>query len=89
MDNDTLMLLAKFTIQARKTIGAIDSNLLSKDAVYRSEIFKRIDAQADEELLLLSLMLRSKLDTEVKTESSPQNDPEPPKNNKYMYGSRG
>ena len=61
MDNDTIVLLARFTIQARKLIGAIDSNMLANDEIYRNSIFQQIDALAEEELLLLSLTLRNKL----------------------------
>jgi hypothetical protein len=61
MDNETLTMLAKFTFQARKLLGAIDSNMIANDAVYRDNVFKQIDAQADEELLILSLVLRNRL----------------------------
>jgi len=87
MNNDTMLLLARFTIQARKLIGAIDSNLLANDEAYRNEIFKRIDAEAEEDLLLLSLTLRSKLGTLVSIE-----EPAAKADNvvdKYKFGARG
>ncbi len=90
MDNDTMILLARFTIQARKLIGAVDSNLLANDEIYRNSIFQQIDANAEEELLLLSLTLRNKLNTQGTAKSAE----EPTKNSgnvtdKYKFGARG
>ncbi len=87
MNNETLMLLAKFTFQARKLIGAIDSNLLANDETYRNSIFQKIDVQGDEELLMLSMVLRNKLNSPTveeakKTESNTASD-------KYKFGARG
>lgn len=61
MDNESLALLARFTFQARKLIGSIDSNLLVNDVICQISIFQQIDAQADKYLLVLSMQLRSKL----------------------------
>lgn len=90
MDNDTMILLARFTIQARKLIGAVDSNLLANDEIYRNSIFQQIDANAEEELLLLSLTLRNKLNAQGTAKSAE----EPAKNSgsvtdKYKFGARG
>jgi hypothetical protein len=60
MDNGTLVLLAKFAFQARKLVGSIDLNSFTHDSDYRGQIFQRIESQADEDLLLLSLQVRSK-----------------------------
>ncbi len=89
MDNDTIILLARFTIQARKLIGAIDSNMLANDEIYRNSIFQQIDAQAEEELLLLSLTLRNKLGSLNK--SSVATEPVRSDNvtDKYKFGARG
>lgn len=92
MDNDTLKLLARFTIQARKLIGSIDTNLLAKDALYSAKIFQRVEELADEELVLLSLTLRQKLGLlqPNNTKSTPDEEPEPPQDNtKYKFGARG
>jgi hypothetical protein len=92
VDNDTLKLLARFTIQARKIIGSIDTNLLAKDALYSASIFQRVEELADEELVLLSLTLRQKLGLlEVNNaKSSPDTEPEPPEGkSKYKFGARG
>lgn len=88
MDNDTIVLLARFTIQARKLIGAIDSNMLVNDEIYRNSIFQQIDAQAEEELLLLSLTLRNKLNPQNKAKTA---EPAKPDNvtEKYKFGARG
>lgn len=90
MDNDTILLLARFTIQARKLIGAIDSNQLANDETYRNHVFQQIDAQAEEELLLLSLTLRNKLGSlgSAKTveEPAPRTDNV---TDKYKFGARG
>jgi hypothetical protein len=90
MDNDTILLLARFTIQARKLIGAIDSNLLANDETYRNSIFQQIDAKAEEELLLLSLTLRNKLGAlgkaKVVEEPAPRTDNV---TDKYKFGARG
>jgi hypothetical protein len=90
MDNDTILLLARFTIQARKLIGAIDSNLLANDETYRNSIFQQIDAKAEEELLLLSLTLRNKLGSLGKAQTV--EEPAPRTDNvsdKYKFGARG
>lgn len=90
MDNDTIVLLARFTIQARKLIGAIDSNQIANDEVYRNQIFQQIDAKAEEDLLLLSLTLRNKLGT--LGASKPAEAPAPRTDNvtdKYKFGARG
>lgn len=93
MDNDTLMLLARFTIQARKVAGPIDTSMLAKDAAYAANIFQKIEQHADEELIFLSLTLRKRLGLlapNVATSSpEPEPEPEPPKDNKYKFGVRG
>ena len=90
MDNDTMILLARFTIQARKLIGAVDSNLLANDAIYRNSIFQQIDANADEQLLLLSLSLRNELGT-LGTAKAVEEPTKKPDNvtDKYKFGARG
>jgi hypothetical protein len=90
MDNDTIVLLARFTIQTRKLIGPIDSNQLTHDEAYRNQIFQLIDAKAEESLLLLSITLRNKLSTLGKTKVA--DEPLPRTDNvtdKYKFGARG
>ena len=91
MDNEALIMIARFTFQARKLLGAVDSNSLVNNADYRNEIFKKIDAEADEDLLILSLNLRAKLGDLI---SNPVVVAEPKKEiaaepNKYVLGARG
>jgi hypothetical protein len=61
IDNDTMMMLAKFTFGIRKLNGHLDSNRLMQDADYRAEIFKFVDEQGDENLLMLSFAIQNKL----------------------------
>lgn len=89
MDNDTILLLARFTIQARKLIGAIDSNMLANDETYRNSIFQQIDAQAEEELLLLSLTLRNKLGSLNKSSAAVEPIKSDNVTDKYKFGARG
>lgn len=89
MDNDTILLLARFTIQARKLIGAIDSNMLANDEIYRNSIFQQIDAQAEEELLLLSLTLRNKLGSLNKAATVAEPIKSDNVTEKYKFGARG
>lgn len=89
MDNETLILLARFTIQARKLIGTIDSNLLANDDTYRNGIFQQIDAQADEDLLILSMNLRNKLGTFLPQSPTKEPAKEPVvESKKYKFGAR-
>lgn len=55
MDNQCLILLSKFSVAARKFIGAINSAKMIRDRSYASAIFQQIDEIGDEELILLSL----------------------------------
>jgi hypothetical protein len=89
MDNDTLALLAKFTIHARSTIGAVDSNLFINDEIYRNEIFRRVDTQADEELLLMAFNLRQRMSAHQKEQETAKAEADTPANKKYLFGARG
>jgi hypothetical protein len=91
VDNQTLMMLARFTFQARKLLGAVDSNMIANDAEYRDNIFKEIDAKADEPLLMLSLDLRNRLGMlPGSVAKEPVAEPEPKTDtDKYKFGARG
>lgn len=96
MNNDTMRLLAQFTVRARKLIGPVDIKQLSENSVYREEIFKQVDSLADEELLMISISLRDALgglevadssnDTAGETEQESDKKPEA---GKYVFGARG
>ena len=96
MDNENFIILSKFTVEARKVIGAINPARLLKDANYSEIIFERVDASDDTDLILLSLQLRQQLGllNSGNTEQSPDSAPDqmttpqlPP--GKYLYGARG
>jgi hypothetical protein len=91
MDNSTLQLIAKFTIRARKHIGAIDVKLLAENETYREEVFKQVNETADEELLMISLSLRESLSTATTQASNPEENTAAPKPllDKYLKGTRG
>lgn len=90
MDNNALILLARFTFQARKFVGAIDSNQLVNDATYRNNIFQQLDALADEDLLVLSMQLRSILEVAPALENQTKAKvTTPTADGKYKFGARG
>ena len=61
MDNETFQLLAKFIIKTRKIVGAVDSSKLVNEPIYAAGVFDKVEAVADEELMMLSLALRQQL----------------------------
>jgi hypothetical protein len=91
MDNATLQLIAKFTIRARKHIGAVDVKLLAENETYREEVFKQVGETADEELLMISLSLRESLSTtDDQASNVEENTTTPqPMPGKYLKGTRG
>ncbi|MES2932380.1 MAG: hypothetical protein V4805_02690 [Pseudomonadota bacterium] len=94
MDNETFQLLARFIIKTRKIIGAVDSNRLVNDQKYAAETFDKVEAVADEEVMMLSLTLRHRLgllqQEPAKPEQvkKPEPAPEPPSPSKYKFGAR-
>jgi hypothetical protein len=90
MNNETMKLLAQFTLRARKNTGAVDIKQMVDSQPYREEIFRVVNENADEELLMLSLELSNALSA-----LSTVTDPVPiittvdPIANKYMGGARG
>lgn len=85
MDNQCLVVLSKFSVAARKVIGAVNPAKLIKDRQYAAEIFERVDALGDEELILLSLDLQLLLGL-LTPPSSDETSSTPPQ--KYMMGAR-
>lgn len=93
MDNETIKLVAQLTIRARKVVGLIDINRLTRDAEYQDEIFKKTDEVAEEELLLISLALRTKLGSfnMVESQAVAYEEVAPPvvtAISKYKFGAR-
>ncbi|ACT48794.1 hypothetical protein [Methylotenera mobilis] len=84
MDNQCLVVLSKFSVAARKVVGAVNPAKLIKDRQYATEVFERVDALGDEELILLSLDLQLLLG--LLTPSSNETSSVPPQ--KYMMGAR-
>ncbi len=84
MDNQCLVVLSKFSVAARKVIGAVNPAKLLKDRAYSAEIFQKVDAMGDEELILLSLDLQNILGlldvSTIKDTASAEK--------KYMFGAR-
>lgn len=90
MNNNTLRLIAQFTVRARKVIGTIDLKQFTENESYREDIFRQVDDKGDEELLIMTLSLREAL---AKSEESSQEEVEPDSKDtspkKYLFGARG
>lgn len=84
MDNQCLVTLSKFSVAARKVIGAVNPAKLLKDRNYSAEIFEKVDEMGDEELVLLSLDLQNMLGLLGTAPSPEASTPE----KKYMFGAR-
>ncbi|CAG0953819.1 hypothetical protein MTYP_00343 [Methylophilaceae bacterium] len=85
MDNQSFITLSKFTIEARKSIGAINPARLIKDRDYSDAIFQKIDASDNADLILLGLELRNQLGLLEPEEITAA----PAQAEKYMFGARG
>lgn len=84
MDNQCLVVLSKFSVAARKVIGAVNPAKLLKDRTYSAEVFQKVDAMGDEELILLSLDLQNILGLlEISSGQQPSTVEK-----KYMFGAR-
>lgn len=62
MNKEALLLLARFSVRARKFVGYINSRKLGSDPAYRAEICARIFAEGDEESMLIALQLKEQFD---------------------------
>lgn len=62
ISNETMLLLARFSMGVRKSGGQVDTKRLAKDPDYRKEVFKLIEKQDDTDLLMLSYSIKSNLD---------------------------
>lgn len=81
MNNDLLILLSKFAVAARKVIGPVNPAKIVNDKAYASAIFERINAEADETLLVLALDLQNRLGMLDTKHNNAQE--------KYIFGPRG
>ncbi|HQN65699.1 MAG TPA: hypothetical protein PLR90_04545 [Methylophilus sp.] len=62
MTKDGLLLLARFSVRARKYVGHIDTRRLGDDSAYRAEICAKIFADGDEETMLMAVQLKDQFD---------------------------
>lgn len=84
MDNQCLVVLSKFSVAARKTIGAVNPAKLVRDGQYATEVFEQVNEFGDEALILLSLDLQQLLGllTPAPIKVAPATQ------EKYMFGAR-
>ncbi len=59
--NELLLSLSKFSNKARKSIGAINIDILAKNKVYQDIVFTLVDESTDTDLIKLADDLKSKL----------------------------
>jgi hypothetical protein len=91
MEESTFKLLTSFIVKGRKLAGPIDSDRLLKDGAYAREIFRRIEDEGDEDLVLLSLKLRDLLGPPAAApvaEEAPAKDAATKLGDKYKFGAR-
>ena len=90
MEDSTFKLLTSFIVKGRKLAGPIDSDRLLKDSDYAREIFRKIEDEGDEDLVLLSLKLRELLGphTPAAAVEGPDKDTPAKLGDKYKFGAR-
>lgn len=90
MDQDTLRLLAKVKVAARKTLALdIDVQRLTHDADYAKEILEKASQTDDEGLVLAAITLQDRfglLADKPKKPDAPDGAAAP---DKYKFGARG
>lgn len=62
LNNEMMILLARFSHSVRKLGGHVDSKRMAKDPDYRKEIFRLIENFNDIDLLALSYAIKSHFD---------------------------
>ncbi len=62
MTKEGLLLLARFSVRARKYVGHIDSRRLGDDPAYRAEVCAKVFADGDEETMLMAVQLKDQFD---------------------------
>ena len=93
MDQDTLKLLAKVKVAARKALGLeIDVQRLTHDRDYAADILGKASVTDNEDLVLAAITLQDKFgllaDKPTKSKSAEAQDAEHDKD-KYKFGARG
>lgn len=91
MDQDTLKLLAKVKVAARKTLGLdIDVQRLTHDAAYAKEILEKASLTDDEGLVLAAITLQDRFGLLAEKPSKPAAAAADSENkDKYKFGARG
>ena len=90
MDQDTLKLLAKVKVAARKALGLdIDVQRLTHDAKYAAETLAKATQSDDENLVLLAITLQDRFGLLRDAPPVASNDDAKVATDKYKYGARG
>jgi hypothetical protein len=87
MDQETLKLLTKVKVTARRTIGLeIDVQRLTHDSKYANEVLGNVAGSDNEDLVLAALTLQSRFGLlEPAAPEAPVSNPA----EKYKFGARG
>jgi hypothetical protein len=91
MDESTFKLLTSFIVKGRKLTGPIDSVRLLSDHGYARELFRKVEDEGDEELVLISLKLRELLEpppSSADADDSTSKDTPGKTGGKYKFGAR-
>ena len=94
MDSNGLVLLSKFSVSARRLIGAVNPAKLIKDSEYSADVFQKAFEVGDEELIMLALEVQTMLGllaTSAPTASAAKVAPIKTviaEDKKYMFGAR-
>jgi hypothetical protein len=91
MDNELFGLLAKFTVRARRITGHIDTTQMLENAEYRAMVFDKVEAEGDDEMLTLMLMLKDHIQNPRLPIAEPEKPAAEPTDaeRKYVFGTRG
>jgi len=94
MDQDTLKLLAKVKVAARKALGLeIDIQRLTHDSAYAGEILQKASLTDDEDLVLAAITLQDRFgllaDKPRAVKEAKAAEAEGEDKDKYKFGARG
>jgi hypothetical protein len=90
MDQETLKLLAKVKVAARKSVGVdIDIQRLTHDAKYASEVLGKATQSDDESLVLCAITLQDKFGLLKEARSESADASAAVAEDKYKFGARG
>lgn len=90
MNEEVFKLLTSFIVKGRRITGPVSSDRILGDPAYAREVFDRIEAEGDEDLVLLSLKLRDHLGLLAAGSDGAHEDAkdEPKSDAKYRFGAR-